>query len=59
MIKTIRIYGEQYEVDKFIEECLPTMCWRINCEDYNNCIQCLSIFHELEIHYDAIKTDKT
>ena len=48
----ISIYGEQYEVDKFIEECLPIKCWRQKCEDHTNCVQCVSNVYSLEIHYD-------
>jgi len=48
----IRIYGERYEVDKFIEECLPIKCWMQKCEDQTHCAQCVANAYGLEIHYD-------
>ena len=48
----IRISGEQYEVDKFIEEELD--CgddWREGCL-LSDCLECLIKQHNLEVIYD-------
>ncbi len=55
----IRIYGEQYEVDKFIEETLPAYCWKQSCEKYDSCTQCLADYYGLQIEYDEIKANKS
>lgn len=49
----IRISGEQYEVDKFIEENLSCEDgWSVGCL-LDDCLQCLIKHHNLVVIYDS------
>lgn len=52
----IRISGEQYEVDKFIEENLDCLSEKfLKCiEENKDCIQCLIKTYNLEVIYDQV-----
>lgn len=47
----IRISGEQYEVDKFIEESLDCLKYYGECKG-EKCLDCKIRDHHLEVTYD-------